>query len=197
VLGTAAAKQWSKLGSHLKHLNLTFPSVSFHSGIRNDPAFFLGRDRAKRGADAVIGELLSVIGSGKSAAFAEATASQGKLRSAPRGGLGVNVERSHRSEIRHQSRKRHLRGYTGHVAVPNRSIFSPWQQLSLEPFRPTQRARLSSPPVTWPCADRRLSDGTKCKAVRDSKKTALRSLHHKRLMIRPSNQFSMARTHLS
>jgi hypothetical protein len=39
-LGTAAAKQWSKLGSHLKHLNLTFPSVSFHSGIRNDPAFF-------------------------------------------------------------------------------------------------------------------------------------------------------------
>jgi hypothetical protein len=39
-LGTAAAKQWSKLGSHLKQLNLTFPSVSFHSGIRNDPAFF-------------------------------------------------------------------------------------------------------------------------------------------------------------
>ena len=40
MLGTAAAKQWSKLGSHLKHLNLTFPSVSFYSGIRNDPAFF-------------------------------------------------------------------------------------------------------------------------------------------------------------
>ena len=40
MLGTAAAKQLSKLGSHLKHLNLTFPSVSFHSGIRNDPAFF-------------------------------------------------------------------------------------------------------------------------------------------------------------
>ena len=39
-LGTAAAKQWSKLGSHLKQLNLTFPSVSFRSGIRNDPAFF-------------------------------------------------------------------------------------------------------------------------------------------------------------
>jgi hypothetical protein len=96
-LGTAAAKQWSKLGSHLKHLNLTFPSVSFHSGIRNDPAFFLGRDRAKRGADAVIGELLSVIGSGKSAAFAEATASQGK---SARRGLGVNVDRSHRSEGR-------------------------------------------------------------------------------------------------
>src|SRR5207249_289751 len=39
-LGIGAAKQWSKLGSHLKHLNLTFPFVSFHSGIRNDPAFF-------------------------------------------------------------------------------------------------------------------------------------------------------------
>src|SRR5438552_7326286 len=39
-VGTAAAEQRSKLGSHLKHLNLTFPSVSFYSGIRNDPAFF-------------------------------------------------------------------------------------------------------------------------------------------------------------
>ena len=47
-LGTAAAKQWSKLGSHLKQLNLTFPSVSFRSGIRNDPAFFLVRARHGR-----------------------------------------------------------------------------------------------------------------------------------------------------
>jgi hypothetical protein len=44
-VGTAVAKQWSKLGSHLKHLKLTFPSVSFHSGIRNDPAFFVRRFR--------------------------------------------------------------------------------------------------------------------------------------------------------
>ena len=47
MLGTAAAKQWSKLGSHLKYLNLTFPSVSFYSGIRNDPAFFWSENRAK------------------------------------------------------------------------------------------------------------------------------------------------------
>ena len=47
-IGTAAAKWWSKLGSHLKHLNLTFPSVSFHSGIRNDPAFFCPRSPYKK-----------------------------------------------------------------------------------------------------------------------------------------------------
>src|SRR5947209_15404843 len=40
ALAQPLLKSRSKLGSHLKYLNLTFPSVSFYSGIRNDPAFF-------------------------------------------------------------------------------------------------------------------------------------------------------------
>jgi hypothetical protein len=108
VLGTAAAKQWSKLGSHLKHLNLTFPSVSFHSGIRNDPAFFV-RDRAKRGADAV-------IGSGRSAAFAK------EVTYARR--LWLELFQPIVSRLPPAALDRYPRGFSGHVAHPSRSIDS-------------------------------------------------------------------------